>query len=359
MISRKNNFDLIRLLAALQVIVIHSIDHLSLGNVGEQVNTAIGSFPGVPIFFFVSGFLISQSWLRTANWQSYLINRLLRIYPALWACLALTVMLVVGIAGFEPLESRSFVAWVAAQSTCIQFFNLDSFRDIGVGVINGSLWTIAVELQFYIVMPFLMMIFFQRNRPVICFSLLAVFIGYRELFLTLRSDANYDAISKYIGVTLVPYLSLFMLGMLSQFHWTHVKKFVEQKFWHWLVVYATWVLLGRACGFGTIGNSMSAITYIPLCGFILACAFSFQNLAERVLNGNDFSYGLYLYHMPVINWVLELEISSPIARFTFVLFLSSALATASWFSIERPCLRMKRRWNSSRSVSTSSCMATT
>ena len=67
---RTNNFDLIRLCAATQVIILHAADHLRLfqvsGTVGAIVSV-IGFFPGVPTFFFISGFLISKSWESSAS----------------------------------------------------------------------------------------------------------------------------------------------------------------------------------------------------------------------------------------------------------------------------------------------------
>lgn len=154
--SRHNNFDLIRLLAAMQVALGHSISHLDI-NIYIPL---LQYFPGVPIFFFVSGFLISLSYERSASFSIYSKNRFLRIYPALWVCLILSLVSVV-LAGYEIPINLGLLKWLVAQLTWGQFYNPQFLRDYGVGVLNGSLWTIPVEISFYLIFP---LICFLGNR---------------------------------------------------------------------------------------------------------------------------------------------------------------------------------------------------
>ena len=85
-VSRSNNFDLIRLFAALTVALSHLAQHGIITNpAGVRVAEAIWELvPGVPIFFIVSGFLITNSWLNQPSWRPYLTARALRIFPALF-----------------------------------------------------------------------------------------------------------------------------------------------------------------------------------------------------------------------------------------------------------------------------------
>lgn len=154
-----NNFDLVRLLAASQVVVVHGIEHLELTSIVNQ-HFAISwhlltAFPGVPIFFVVSGYLISRSLDREPCLRSYAVNRMLRIYPALIACFLVSVLsvLVVSPKNILTADPLRFTSWTIAQLTFFQFYNPDFLRSYGVGTLNGSLWTIPVELQFYIILP--------------------------------------------------------------------------------------------------------------------------------------------------------------------------------------------------------------
>ena len=79
---RPNNFDLIRLIAAAQVMVHHSINHFHLRGPWRNIYEVIDAIPGVPIFFFVSGFLIVQSYESQSDRRirNFFRNRTLRIY---------------------------------------------------------------------------------------------------------------------------------------------------------------------------------------------------------------------------------------------------------------------------------------
>ena len=134
---KKNNFDLIRLVAALQVVFIHGHRHFEIEG-GIWATNVLALFSGVPIFFVVSGFLISASIERNFSLTSYAKNRVLRIFPALWACFFFTVITI--FVFYDPkFSSSEFAAWVLSQITVVQFFHPDFLRGYGVGVVNASL----------------------------------------------------------------------------------------------------------------------------------------------------------------------------------------------------------------------------
>jgi peptidoglycan/LPS O-acetylase OafA/YrhL len=75
---------------------------------------------------------------------------------------------------------------------------------------------------------------------------------------------------------------------------------------------------------------------------VLAVAYSAPWLSSRVLKGNDLSYGLYIYHMPVVNVAVQSGTSGSPLAIAGILATSVALAFGSWKLIERPFLRRKR-----------------
>ena len=90
MFSRENNFDLLRLIAATQVVILHTIGHLEINNLNKFTNI-LSYFPGVLMFFTISGFLIFSSFDRNKDLKKYFINRFLRLFPALWFCFIITL----------------------------------------------------------------------------------------------------------------------------------------------------------------------------------------------------------------------------------------------------------------------------
>ena len=107
-----NNFDLLRLMAATQVIFDHYFQHLNIP-ISEFATRVLYLFPGVPVFFVISGYLISASYQRNSNLGIYIKNRLLRILPGLWGCILITIV-VISITGTSFLNKQT-IAWLPAQ----------------------------------------------------------------------------------------------------------------------------------------------------------------------------------------------------------------------------------------------------
>ncbi len=104
-----NNFDAIRLLGALQVIICnHYFFHFKLGHEASLWN----AFSGVPIFFFLAGIFIPMSFERNSEILNYARNRILKIFPVMWCSIALSVFLMF-VSGFKPeAPLYKFLEWL-------------------------------------------------------------------------------------------------------------------------------------------------------------------------------------------------------------------------------------------------------
>lgn len=89
-----NSLNLIRMLAAIQVMYGHVTGHLQI-EMPCILSQIVGVFYGVPIFLTLSGFLIWFSLEREDNYGRYLYKRFLRIYPELWVAVAVEIMAIV------------------------------------------------------------------------------------------------------------------------------------------------------------------------------------------------------------------------------------------------------------------------
>lgn len=319
-VTRHNNFDLIRLFAALQVALLHASEHLHapLGPVGD----ALALFPGVPIFFFMSGLLVTRSAMRRPL-REYAEARVRRIFPALWVALALALMLLIAFGQIEPRDADNpvFWAWLASQLTVFQVFNPAMFRDFGVGTVNGSLWTIPVEIGFYLILPLIV----ARSNRTALFALGAVvtfLIGYAV------KDADSLPL-KILAGTPLAHFWLFALGALAYLRLDRIR--LDRV--HWLAPLAAYVAFAVFLKPHLPEMAGLAVGTVLLCAAVLWAGLA-APVVLGVLRGNDVSFGLYLYHMLAVNCLLALGITG-LAAVGVAVVTSLALAFASWRYVER------------------------
>lgn len=352
---RQNNFDLIRLLAAAQVVVAHAIGHTDLINQlpawGRQVFDALMMLPGVPVFFVISGFLIAKSYEKNpADLAGYSWRRSLRIFPALWVCLVITLMTLgsFGFLGTDFLLSKSFIAWLAGQVSFLQFYNPEHFRGFGIGVVNGALWTITVELQFYVFIPIL---YFLTHRTKFATTILAgLFVVSFALYCVMDDKVNGPGgftgapmLFKLLHVTLIPHFWMFLLGILIHRNFAVLEKWIEGKFLNCFAAFVVFMALQSA--FIEDRSVPFYLAYLPsrvlLAFATIAGALSFRPLSQRLLRGTDISYGIYIYHSVVINVMVQLGLMTSMLSVASVFAISIILALLSWHLVEKPALACK------------------
>ncbi|MBN2800779.1 MAG: acyltransferase [Deltaproteobacteria bacterium] len=343
---RVNNLDLLRLFAATQVAVLHGAHHLGLGTGEAWWVQLLGWFPGVPIFFFVSGLLISRSYEHNPVLREYALNRGLRIYPALWTNVALSFLAVIATGYLASVSAAQVAIWAAAQATFLPFYNPEFMRGFGVGVLNGSLWTIAVELQFYAFIPLLYLFLRPLERLRVgtntaLLSMVLVFLVINRVYFHLLPTYGDMVQFKLLGVSLIPWLYMFLLGVLAQRHLRQLLPWVQGRLLVALPAYLALAWAGTSLGLNS-GNGVHPVLYLPLIFTVLAFTYTLPHLGERLLRRNDISYGVYIYHMPVVNLLLYYGVSGNIASLALALVLSFLLAGLSWRLVERPAMRAKR-----------------
>lgn len=347
-VFRVNNFDLIRLFAALQVALHHTLLHLELQD--HWLFHSTSWLPGVPIFFFVSGFLISRSYEGNSRLSEYARNRALRIYPALVLCtaVALASVFATGYLMNQSWPLWQFVAWILGQVTIVQFYNPEFMRAFGSGVLNGSLWTITVELQFYVLIPLvywalgrLSQTRWKRNAILIAATCLFVLANVvYERFHQSHPDAFQVKLAQ---VTFVPWLYMFLLGVIAQQNFAMIHRLVAARAplfvgGYTLIAYSAVRFLDWQTG-----NEINPLLFPLLALAILSLAYSAPTITDRLLHKNDISYGVYVYHMPVVNLMIFYGL---LARFEYVwiaLACTIVAAILSWTLVERIAIRKKKR----------------
>ena len=347
----KNNFDLIRLIAAAEVAVRHTMVHVAPKQFVYPLEVLFALVPGVPIFFFLSGFLISRSWERSPSASEYFRNRALRLFPALWTCIAFATALLFlsGYMSTVGWQASRLLMWMVGQGTVFQFWTPEFLRGFGVGAVNGSLWSISVEIQFYIVTA-LLYFGVRRLSPIqqtVAIGLLAVafsiFNGQREAAEVLieRATGNW-VLPKLYSVSFIPWYYMFLCGALAQRMSSWLVPLCIDRAPTILVMYVVAMLIDFHFWGVRLGNDIPPYL-VPIMGVaVLSLAYVRPTLGHQLLRGNDVSYGLYIYHMPIVGLLIQLGRTGSLVWVGVALGSALTCAVLSWRFVERPFLRRKR-----------------
>lgn len=330
--SRKNCLNTIRLIAAISVMYIHAIAHLEV-EMPKILNIVIAFFQGVPIFFAMSGFLVWESVGRSENILAYAKKRFLRIYPELWCAVLLGLGAILALYD-APIAWGQLGLFTATQGTVLQFWTPDFLRGYGCGTPNGALWTIGVTVQFYIVIWFLYKLL--RNRGLITWLvifagsvLIAVFSPLLKAFLP-------EIMYKLYGQTLIPHAWLFLLGTMLAANRDRILPHLR-KYWPlWLALSAVFMLTDlKDVPMGDYSLIQSSALILGIVGL----AYQFPKLNIPV----DISYGVYIYHMIVINVMIVLGFMYQPVYVWIAMLVSCLLAFLSERTVGRMAMRLKKR----------------
>ena len=317
-VAERNNFTILRLVLAWLVFLGHF--KLLQGITHPRFPFIYADF-AVDAFFVVSGYLISLSWSTEPNLRYFYIRRLFRLYPLYLAVVALQTATLALASDAGPGE---IVRYFAVNAVFLNFLQYDIghvTHGLFVPGLNPSLWTLKIEVAFYLVVPFLWH-FTQRFGAAF---LAAIFIA----------SAAWNWGFGHFGVATVAkqlpgQLQFFALGMAL----CHYRHRLPGRSWVWaaclppLVLYASLFI-------------RSPIVY-PL---VVAAIVWILALRSRPLGLHlDISYGVYLLHGPVIQSALLIGIfSNTPAWFGLSSCIILGLALLAEAAIERPFMALGRR----------------
>ncbi len=318
-----------------------------------------GGFIGVDLFFVLSGFLITALLLQeydrrgSVNLKHFYLRRALRLGPALLLMLAVFC-----------LGSLLFLEWEQARrhlgEALVALFYMANWArafDFYPTDFLGHTWSLSIEEQFYLLWPLtlLLAIRFTHNRRQLAFAALALAL----LSWGLRSWYTWGDVSlmrTYNGLD--SRLDMLMLGCTlgiltaSGLLAERTGRWLAR--WRWpvalLVVLGLLALVIRAdwthpqmyyWGFTT-----TALLTLLL---ILDVTSNPRSLLARLLTlrwlvwTGTISYGLYLWHFPIYRTLVTAGVTGPtmIVLGTLATFI---VATASYYAMERPLLRLKQRF---------------
>ena len=330
--SRNHALDLFRFVAATWVAFYH-FNELAKGSKNLYTQFCSNGWLGVPVFFIISGYCILQSALTSKNAFDFLKKRLLRIFPAYW----LSLMLTVGIICLNKIlfGSNTFAPLPHSIREIIYTFFLITFPIYKIEPVNWVYWSLTCELCFYFVITLILLL----KKDVIYYSLITV-----VSLLSVVYQWPDHGIFHFLYYWPTFGIGIGLYGVLN-------KKAVKKTYLLFLVILTfNFIALIKTTSNFYIHDSLLYIiaSIVTAIGIVLS---KYIQIKESFFSKmGNYSYGIYLFHVPVgiyllsfikiqfFSDVLLLKIIYDVIVYSFVCYL----AFLSYKYFEKPILTMKK-----------------
>jgi peptidoglycan/LPS O-acetylase OafA/YrhL len=335
--ARANNFDAVRLIAAISVVFSHAFLIAEGSEQNEPLarlsdNQSILGLLAVFVFFTISGFLVTQSFLSTKSLLRFAVKRAARIFPGLVASVLVCGLVLGPLVTVLPLRDYlgdPRVLEFLGKSVALELGDPHlpgvTFSPLGIGeTLNGSLWTLRYEVMMYgMVLALGWLRLLRLSTSVVLLGLGMLAIQFEHEVEVLGDAGNWAWM-----------LSFFAAGMCLYFlRDSGILRWEAAALAGLGLVASTWahhliLLFGLFGGFLTI---YVALKHTPA----LDCLSRF----------GDLSYGVYIYGWPASQWAIHANGGAATWWQVFLegTAVSLGLAWLSWHGIEKRCLRAVRQ----------------
>ena len=322
-----NNFDALRLIAAWSVLFSHQFP-VTATAAPDWMNVPMVGGAAVMTFFVISGYLVSLSWWSQPQFFAFAAKRALRIWPAL-IVVVLLCMLALG-AGFTSLPSDAYFqqagTWAYLRNIAldIQYTLPGVFANHPiVHTLNGSLWTIPIEVGCYVVLAIAGLFGLLKSRKIwaaLCAAYLVWFLSSMTMDLTGSMHHAWE------------FPAYFAFGsLIAAFH----TQFLQHR-WACTAVATIVAVAAYALGF----KYSALLLFLP--SLLIAIGTLSTPVLSRAGRFGDVSYGVYLYAFPIQQSVYALWPGLGFASsLALVTVLSLLAGWISWRCVEAPALRLK------------------
>jgi len=341
-IPYRKEIDSLRALAVLAVIIYHAKIPFFGGHILS------GGYIGVDIFFVISGYLITYQIIEILNSKKKFLfldfyeKRVRRILPALIFVIIASTFLFKNLipdALINFIDSLIFVS-LFLSNFFFYFTGLKYGAEHSLNIPYLHTWSLAVEFQFYIIIPLLIYLIFKLKKNITKFLILLFLFS---LLFSIFFKNHYDTQKSFY---LFEYrLWEFLAGSIvyifeKRFKYiSFLKKFSKVFFYiSILVIFSTFLLLNEK----TINSAY--LTLIPIISVMLFIFFFNHNFFFAKIISSSFivyigkiSYSLYLWHYPIfaylrINWIEKI----PISEKFIIIFLLFIVSHFTYKFIEQP-----------------------
>lgn len=335
--AEHNSFNIVRLLAALSVLISHSFlvvgGERALEPLARSTPFTLGQH-AVNVFFALSGLMLARSLARDSSIPRFLWARFLRVFPGLLAYGVIFALVVGPLFTSLPL-ARYVFDWHTVAYPLAVLVQFDGalpphgiFEHTPFGPeANLPLWTVRYELLAYVVLASAFAAGFLRTRmqTALCLGLVAA------LFLAVEQFAARPLPQDAFLHHLARYAVCFMLGVTAY----RMRSQLRLSAWG--------VLAGFVCLLLVRSTPLEQLAWFVLTAYaaLLLGSLSFGRLTAWTRH-NDVSYGTYIYGWPVQQVLVSLlpAITAPQLA-VLAMAIVPAVGLLSWRLVEQPSLRLK------------------
>lgn len=336
---RYNCFDLLRFLFAFIVFIGHFVEISALPDI-QFLAPFFNTYFSITGFFIISGFLVTQSYMRSTL-SDYLKKRAKRLLPAYIFVILACACFLVFLSSYSFADYFSNPLWIKYLFANLSFLNFiqpclpgvfeTGFADCSV---NGALWTLKVEVMFYLCLPLLIWLY----RKVKCKKLFLIAVYF--LSVLYRNGLGYmavltdDHIYTILARQLPGFLSYFVGGMGLFLFFEDFLKYKNRLILPALVIFVS-----------EFWFNIEILRPIAFAIIVLFVAYSCPALNHFGKYG-DISYGVYIYHCPIIKALgtLGLYTALPTAWvFVVIVLIVVLFGFASWHLMEKRFLKRAKQ----------------
>ena len=290
---KDNNFDLLRLVFASMVVLFH-MSILSQAPQLAWMGKYVSATFAVQAFFFVSGFLVMMSCERSSSLKTYFSKRIRRIAPAYIVVVVGAALLLVSISSLTMPVYFTDPGWRS-----YLFFNLllsnftapslpGVFSTNPVTAVNASLWTIKIEVAFYFAVPIVLWLIRRFGYKVVLTTVFAISLAWKASFHLAFDYTGIDLYSR-LAKQLPGQMAFFMGGALAYFRTRD--GLPPPPIWM--------VALGLLAYLQLDGLLFEIAAPFAVTVIVYWLSIAVPRLVDIAKRG-DFSYGIYLYHFPIV-----------------------------------------------------------
>ncbi|MFN4184439.1 MAG: acyltransferase family protein [Hyphomonas sp.] len=324
-----NRFDFIRLMLATGVFVYHAVALGAAAPFGEA-ELALGVLADISIqgFFIVSGLLVAGSLDRASGLADYAGKRIRRLYPAY----AVVILVPALISLLLTWNMAGVASYLGANLVFLNFLSPDLpglFEGNRFTAVNGALWTLKIEVMFYIALPVILFVL-NRMKSFWWIGVVALYAG-GETWAYFVPQIAAEPFGAELGRQLPGQMAFFAMGIAL---WKSSPGIQRR-----------WAALAL-CGTALLGATLLHPILEPLRAFALAGVIGAVAWAPgpklNVARFGDVSYGLYITHFPILQALAAAGLVSSLGLAGFLALATAATLAASfalWHLVEKPALR--------------------